>query len=384
MKPSKKILTGFLLGAGVSAVIFWLVITAVVIDRRYGLPFLDRLAGRSIAGTERTIISRLTEEQSGVVGVVEKAEPSVVTIGISKVQATPRFWFFGQGTGEGEEVVEEDIGSGFVVSADGLIVTNRHVVDDRQASYRVITASGDFYEVKKVYRDPVNDLAILQIEASGLIPLTLGDSGALKVGQFVIAIGTALGEYRNTVTTGVISGLGRGVTAGSYILGPVEQVDNVIQTDAAINPGNSGGPLLDSAGEVIGINWAVSVSGENIGFAIPINVLKESLAGFQKTGSFSRPFLGVRYQMISQEAALMNEVPQGAYVIQVIAGSSAQKAGLREGDIITHFNGERLTQEDDLATQINRLKVGDAVTVRVWRDGDEISSNIQLEEFTEN
>ncbi|TSC53199.1 MAG: protease, partial [Microgenomates group bacterium LiPW_16] len=173
----------------------------------------------------------------------------------------------------GGEKVEQDIGTGFIILADGMIVTNKHVVADTSAKYRVITKDDKTYEVVKIYRDPVNDLAILKIEATGLKPVEMGDSSKLKVGQFVIAIGTALGEFRNTVTTGVISGLGRGITAGSPFEGYVERLDNVIQTDAAINPGNSGGPLLNSAGQVIGVNIAVAASGQNIGFAIPINVI---------------------------------------------------------------------------------------------------------------
>jgi len=156
--------------------------------------------------------------------------------------------------------------------------------------------------------------------------LELGDSGNLKVGQFVIAIGTALGEFRHTVTTGVISGLGRGIVAGSEYEGYVERLDDVIQTDAAINPGNSGGPLLNSAGQVIGINVAVAQGAQNIGFAIPVNVFKNSLEKFRETGKFpAKPFLGIRYQMVSQQAAIANEVPQGAYVVEVVDGSQLKR-----------------------------------------------------------
>lgn len=375
----RRILVGFLLGVATCGVIFWLILAAVVVDRRWGIPGLDKLASRfGVEQTERTIISRLVAEESGVAGVVEKVGPSVVTIGISKRAVTPRLWFFGGG-GE-EQLVEEDIGSGFVVSDQGLVVTNRHVVDDLQASYRVITIDNQTLEVKKIYRDPVNDVAILQVEPDGLTPLELGDSDQLKVGQFVVAIGTALGEYRNTVTTGVISGLGRGVTAGSPLIGSVEELDNVIQTDAAINPGNSGGPLLNGVGQVIGVNWAVSASGENIGFAIPINVIRDSLDNFVRTGEFNRPFLGVRYQTIDQETALLNEVAQGAYVIEVVEGSPAAKAGLQEGDIITHFEGQRLEDEISLAELINKQKVGAKVTLKIWRDRQEEELVVELEE----
>ncbi len=261
-----------------------------------------------------------------------------------------------------------------------LIVTNKHVVSDLQAQYKVITREDKVYDVKNIYRDPANDLAILKVENANFSALELGDSDHLKVGQRAIAIGTALGEFRHTVTVGVISGLGRGITAGSPLEGYVERLDNVIQTDAAINPGNSGGPLLNSAGQVIGVNVAVSAEGENIGFAIPINVVKESLNNFRTTGEFSRPFLGVRYQMISKQAAILNEVPQGAYVREVIENSPAQKAGLQEGDIVTHIDDQRLVDDDaGLAKIINQKKVGDSVELRIWREGKEMTLKVVLE-----
>jgi len=267
------------------------------------------------------------------------------------------------------------------------VVTNKHVVADTQAKYRVITKDDKEYEVKKIYRDPVNDLAILKIDpdvTSGLKPVELGDSDKLKVGQFVIAIGTALGQFRHTVTTGVISGLGRGITAGSPFEGYVERLDNVIQTDAAINPGNSGGPLLNSAGQVIGVNVAVAAEGQNIGFALPINLVKESLANFEKTGRFERPFLGVRYRMISQDLALLNDVPQGAYVVEVVENSPADKAGIKEGDIITKLDGQPVREKDGgLAKLIAQKKIGDTVRLTIWRDGEQKEVTATLEEFKE-
>jgi len=265
-----------------------------------------------------------------------------------------------------------------------MIVTNKHVVADTQAKYRVITKDDKTYQVEKIYRDPVNDLAILKINASGLKPVEMGDSSKLKVGQFVIAIGTALGEFRNTVTTGVISGLGRGITAGSPFEGYVERLDNVIQTDAAINPGNSGGPLLNSAGQVIGVNVAVAQSGQNIGFAIPINVIKESLENFNKTGKFLRPYLGIRYKMISRDLALLNEVPEGAYVQEVVEDSPAQKAGVKDGDIITKIDNEKVLEKDGgLAKIIAGKKVGDKVELTIWREGKETKISVTLGEFSE-
>jgi S1-C subfamily serine protease len=209
----------------------------------------------------------------------------------------------------------------------------------------------------------------------------MGDSTKLKVGQFVIAIGTALGEFRHTVTTGVVSGLGRGITAGSPLEGAVEKLDNVIQTDAAINPGNSGGPLLDSAGQVIGVNTAVSAEGQNIGFAIPINVIKEAIDNFNKTGQFNRPYIGVRYRIIDLKTAMQYEIPQGAYVQQVIADSPAEKAGIKEGDVIVKIDGQKLaTDENSLTKAIAGRKVGDRIKVELWSDGETREVTVTLEE----
>ena len=255
---------------------------------------------------------------------------------------------------------------------DGLIATNKHVVADTQATYKIVTKDDKTYDVQKIYRDPANDLAILKIDAKDLQPVELADSSKLKVGQFVIAIGTALGEFRHTVTTGVVSGLGRGITAGSPLEGAVERLDNVIQTDAAINPGNSGGPLLDSAGQVIGVNTAVSQEGQNIGFAIPINVIKDAINNFNKTGQFSRPYLGVRYRMIDQKTAILNEVPQGAYVQEIITGSPAERAGIAEGDIII--------KPKDIAREVSTHRVEDKMEIEVWRGGETKTLTVTLEE----
>jgi serine protease Do len=338
--------------------------------------------------------NKVVTEESMVIDVAEKASPSVVTVGISKTQKifnpfmdmnpmSDPFGFFRRQSGTVQEKkIEEDIGSGFVISKDGLIVTNKHVVSDTSAKYRVITKDDKTYEVQKIYRDPANDLAILKIAASGLTSVEMGDSSKLKVGQFVVAIGTALGEFRHTVTTGVVSGLGRGISAGSMFEGMVERLDNVIQTDAAINPGNSGGPLLNSAGQVIGINTAVSGEGQNIGFAIPINVIKDAIDNFNKTGQFSRPYLGVRYRVLSMKAALQYEVPSGAYVQEVVENSPAAKAGIEAGDIITKFDGTKLTGETDneLSKAISQHKVGDKVKVEVYRDGETKTLDVTLEE----
>ncbi len=331
---------------------------------------------------------KVVYQESIVTEVVKKVSPSVVTVGIKKTtivfdpfaELFDPFGMFPGGQPR-KKKVEQDIGSGFIVSEDGLVITNKHVVLDPKAEYKVITYDNKEYKVEKIYRDPSVDLAILKINAKGLKPLELGDSDKLQLGQMAIAIGTALGEFRNTVTVGVISGLGRGIVAGDGMGAFSERLDNVIQTDAAINPGNSGGPLLNSAGQVIGVNVAVASGAENIGFAIPINTVKEVLSNFEKTGRFSRPYLGVKYKMISQRLAILNEVPEGAYVVDVVPNSPAEKAGLERGDIIVKIDGETVREKSGgLVRLIQKRKVGEVVEVEVWREGKMKKFKVKLEE----
>lgn len=331
--------------------------------------------------------TRVVNEESVIINAVEKVKPSVVTVGVTRTRRSrdmfeinpfDPFGGFRRIPGR-EQTLERDIGSGFIISADGLIVTNKHVVDDPESTYKVITSDDTSYDVQRIYRDPTNDLAILKINASNLTPIELGDSDKLKVGQLAIAIGTALGEFRQTVTTGVISGVGRGIEAGNPFEGSVERLDNVIQTDAAINPGNSGGPLLNSAGQVIGVNTAVSAQGQNIGFALPINVVKDAVANFNETGQFNRPFLGVRYQTVSRDLALLNELPEGAYIREVVADGPAQRAGIQEGDIIIRLSGVRLTGENaELSKVLQSRKAGEEISVTIWRDGQEQELKLTL------
>lgn len=371
------------------------VLGGAISERVFGYRILDRFFPRkTVPSGPSTVNQKILTEESVVIDVVDRVSPSVVTVGITKTQSSNSFinpfdpfGFFSTPNSRSGQTIKQDIGSGFVVDSSGLIITNKHVVEDTQVKYRVITKDGKEYAVNKIYRDLVNDLAILKIDpsvGSVLKPLELGDSSNLKVGQFVIAIGTALGEFPDTVTTGVVSGLGRGIVAGSPFEGYAERLDNVIQTDAAINPGNSGGPLLNSAGQAIGINVAVASQGENIGFALPINVVKDSLKNFQATGSFSRAYLGVRYQMIAKDVALLNNVPQGAYVVAVVSGSPAEKAGLKEGDIIIKIDGQNV-QEDNggLAKIINQKKIGDRIKMSVWRDEKEVEIEAGLTESSD-
>jgi serine protease Do len=337
--------------------------------------------------TDKTV--RVVSEESVVIEVVEKVSPSVVTIGIERtkpvIQYDPfdPFGFFNAPRQQGTETEKADIGSGFIVSSDGLIVTNKHVVSTPNAKYQVITPDNKTYEVENIYRDPANDIAIIKINTSGLTPVEMGDSDAIKVGQLVVAMGTPLGEFRGSVTKGIVSGLGRGITAGSPFEGVAEEIDNVIQTDAAINPGNSGGPLINSASQVIGINTAVASGAENIGFALPINLVKEALDNFKKTGSFDRAFLGVSYRMIDRDLAIMNELPEGAYVQEVVEGSGAANAGIKQGDIITQIDGTKL-KDTALGEIINKKKIGDRVTLKIWRDGEEKEITVMLGKYNGN
>ncbi len=331
---------------------------------------------------------RVVTEESVVIDVVDKASPAVVTVGITETRQVGQvlqidpfdpFGPFRQGQIGSSQKVEQDIGSGFIVGTDGLIVTNKHVVGDATAKYKVITKDNKTHDVQKIYRDPINDLAILKINAGGLPVVEMGDSSKIKVGQLAIAIGTALGEFRSTVTTGVISGVGRGITAGSPLEGSAERLDNVLQTSAAINPGNSGGPLLNSSGQVIGINVAVSQDAQNIGFALPINIVKDALTNFNQTGQFNRPYLGVRYKVVMRDVAVLNDIPEGACIMDVVEGSPAARAGMKPDDIITHVDNTRLTGDNaELSKLIANKKVGDTLHITVYRDGKNVSLTITL------
>lgn len=315
----------------------------------------------------RTVVN----EENAVISVVEKTSPSVVAIGISQKLLNPQDPF------AAPQKEDSTIGTGFVVtdptnassnSVQGIIVTNKHVVSF-PGTYTVVTKDGQKYEVRKIYRDPNFDLAILQIDQNNLKALTLGDSAKLKVGQSVIAIGNALGKFTNTVTSGIVSGLGRQVMAGDPFEGSAESLNNLIQTDAAINPGNSGGPLLNLSGEVIGVNVATTDNAQNIGFAIPINSVKQIVTDFMVKGFVSRPYLGIRYKFITKDLAILNDVPQGAFVSDVIAGGPADKANIQSGDIITKINNMVVDSENKISDLISKANVGDTLTMEIYRGG---------------
>ncbi len=279
-------------------------------------------------------------------------------------------------------------GTGMIVSADGYILTNKHVADGAK-NFRVILDDGTTYNnVSLVGTDPLNDVAFLKIkDVSDLKPVTLGDSKTLSIGQQVIAIGNALGQYQNSVSSGIISGTGRSIIAGdgtSY--GSYEQLTDMIQTDAAINSGNSGGPLVNAAGEVIGINTATSANGESIGFAIPISSIKGMLKSVLEHKTAERAYIGVSYISVTNDVKETYELDTnyGAYLAEsgsVISGSPAEKAGLKQGDIITMINGVNIGKAGSLSTLIGEYTVGDTIEIKYRRDGQEYTTNITLESY---
>ena len=348
------------------------VVFSLVVLVRWGGPSFNFFSGGEPAGplSRREVVS----EESAIVSVAETASPSVVSIVAGRVSWDP---FSGPVREEG------GIGTGFIVGEAGIILTNRHVVADTKASYSVLLSDKRRYPVKDVFRDLFNDLAILKIDAVDLPAVALGNSDNLKVGQSVVAIGNALGRFSNTVTTGVVSGIGRGVSASSG-LGSSEILEDVIQTDAALNPGNSGGPLFNLSAEVIGINVAITVGAQNIGFAIPINVAKATLENFEEYGRIVRPFLGINYVMISADLSELRGLPEGAFVREVIAGSPAESAGLRPADIIVKIDGVVINEQHPLARVLRAAAVGDKLRLVVSRNGEETTLEAVLGEAPSN
>ena len=352
----------------------------------------------------------ILSQESLVVSAVKKTNPAVVSIIISKnmpkyVSCTdqnqeqnpfgdmfpgiPNFFFnTPQYCQNGTQKQDIGGGSGFFVSSDGLIVTNKHVVSETGVDYTVFTNDGKKHTAKVIAKDSVLDVALIKIDGSGYSYLNFGNSDTLQIGQSVIAIGNALGEFRNTVSVGVVSGLARSITAGDN-MGNSETLDKVIQTDAAINPGNSGGPLLDLSGDVIGVNVAVAQGSQNVGFALPINSIKSVIDSVKTTGKIVRPYLGIRYVAITPEMKDANNlsVDYGVLVkggqnqneLAVIPGSPADKAGIVENDIILEVNGVKLDDKTSLSSIIREKNVGDIVTLKILHKGTEKTVQMTLE-----
>ena len=336
-------------------------------------------------------------EQSGVISAVKSANPAVVSIIISKeVPNIPQFnpldpFSFMNGDNNNGGTTKKEIGggSGFIIQSNGLILTNKHVAHDVTSDYTIIMTNGKQYKGHIVATDPTNDIAIIKVDAANLPTVVLGSSANLQLGQTVIAIGNALGQYNNTVSVGVVSGKNRTLTASDSSGATSETLSNVLQTDAQINPGNSGGPLLDINGNVVAINTAIAQNAQGIGFAIPIEQAKNDISSVEKTGKITRPQLGVRYKAIDQ--VYLNANPStpfdyGAIITGesgnqpgVIPGSPADKAGIQQGDIILDVNNTRVDTTNPLGTLIQQHNVGETLSLHLYHLGKEKDVSIVLE-----
>lgn len=326
-----------------------------------------------------TIVS---QDEEDIAAVAAKVSPSVVSILTKSETASPYYYAVQEQSGAG---------TGIIISKDGYVLTNNHVIDGVNA-VTVVGADGATYEnVKVVGRDPLNDVAFLKIDGvKDLAAATLGDSKSIRIGQKVIAIGNALGQYQNTVTSGIVSGTGRSVVAsidGSQ--NGAEELSDLIQTDTAINSGNSGGPLVNMAGQVIGINTAIAQDANNVGFVIPISSTKGVIASVLASGKVERPYLGVRYLSITPEVAKEYNlsVKQGAYLSSdkgsaIEQGGPAAKAGLKDKDIITKVNGVEVGTKGSVSTLIGEYRVGDTVELTVLRGRDTLTLKVTLAAYT--
>lgn len=346
-----------------------LMIPACVLAGASGSFVYSELANKQNSHTNTYNSTVISQEGDAIAAAASKVGPSVVSIITESTSRT----FYGSS-------IQQGAGSGVVISEDGYIITNKHVVSD-SGKVQVILADGTSYtDVDFIGSDPTNDISFLKINGvSGLTPIALGDSSTMKVGQKVLAIGNALGEYQNTVTTGIVSALGRPVIASDTTGDSYEQLENLLQTDAAINPGNSGGPLVNLKGEIIGINTAVATEAQGIGFAIPINDVKGMVKTLLATGKVVKPYIGVRYVSITPDVAeeYNLKVKKGAYVVgddtqpAIISGSPADRAGLREKDIITKVDDTEIDSTHPFASVIAQYSPGDKVKIAFIRDGKE-------------
>lgn len=373
--------------------------------------YISNMKDSDKASNEKVDLVRdlnLTEEQSELVNVIDKVNPSVVSITISKdisvgnmQRISPFDFFFGPGTGiqipnqpqnenteSPTEKREVGGGSGFVVTSDGFIMTNKHVVSEKDATYTVVFPDGEKLEAKVIDIHPTQDLAIIKIEKDNLTPLEFGDSSQIKVGQTAIAIGNSLNQFENTVSKGIVSGLSRTIVASDQSGMNMEQLSNIIQTDAAINQGNSGGPLLDLDGKVIGVNVAVAANAQGIGFALPSNLAAKMTSDVSQFGKTRVPFIGVSYTMVNQDNIKSDNlgVDYGAYIINnnqdgtspIVKDSPAEKIGLKEKDVILSINGNKLTNKNTLVDEILKYDIGEEVTLKVWRENKELEFKLNL------
>ncbi len=362
------------------------------------LPRSTQGATENISAPAASRVQDQNPDDSPVVRTVQRADPAVVSVIISKdvpviersIERSP--YAFPQIIERQNGTVRRDIGGGtaFFVSADGILMTNKHVVSDASADYTVFLNDGRQLKATVLGLDPSNDIALLKVSGSDFPYLTFSQNAEPVLGQSVVAIGNALGEFRNTVSVGVVSGLGRSIIAGGLLGGEAEQLDSIIQTDAAINEGNSGGPLLDLQGNVVGMNTAVAGNAEGIAFAIPAGDLQSVLEGYGTYGRIVRPYLGVRYQQVTPSVKELHRltVDEGVLAVAgeqadepaVVAGSPADKAGIKEGDVLLDIDGRKLTADVSLSSLIQRKLPGDKITVKILRDGQEKTLTVTLEE----
>jgi serine protease Do len=339
------------------------------------------------------------KNSSSIVSIAKKVCPAVITIVVSKdLPKIEGFYLFPFG---GRDIILPKVekgkremtkiggGSGFIVSDDGYILTSCHVVQDPHAEYTIIVEPTKKFPAKVLARDPINDVAVLKIKARGLPYLELGDSSKIELGEEVIAVGNALGEFHDTVSAGIISGLSRYIQATNNMTNQAERLRGLIQTDAAINPGNSGGPLINIKGEVIGINTAMVMGAQNIGFAIPINYAKKDLEEVKKYGKIKFPFLGIKYVLITEEIAEKNKLPvkYGALVVReflgespIVKNSAAEKAGIKEFDIILEAKGEKITIKNTLSHILQKCQIGEEIDLKILRGKKELMVKVKLEE----
>lgn len=337
-------------------------------------------------------------KKSSIVSIAKNVCPAVITIVASKNLPEIEEFYFLPFKGEkiafpkkvkGNYKAKIGGGSGFIVSPDGYVLTCNHVVEDKEADFTVIIDPDHKYKAKVVDKDPLVDMAILKIQGNDFPFLKLGDSDKLDLGEDVLAVGNPLGEFEDTLSKGIISGLSRKINAHNSFTSNITFLRGLIQTDAAINPGNSGGPLVNMKGEAIGINTAMIMGAENIGFAIPINYVKDELKEIKKNGKIKRPYLGVKYIILNPEIAKTNkiEVNYGALIVREMFGesaiaknSSADISGLKEYDIILEINKEKITQDNTLADIISKYSIEECVILNVLREGKTIEIETKLKE----
>lgn len=335
------------------------------------------IVDRNSANDGNAVVS---QEEEDISSVASKVGPSVVSI---TTKGQSRQSVFGSQAVEGA-------GSGIIITSDGYVLTNKHVISG-SSQLAVTTSDGTVYDnVKVVGTDPLNDLAFIKVNGvDNLKPATLGDSSSVRIGQKVVAIGNSLGEFQNTVTSGIISGTGRPISASEG--NSVETLTDLIQTDAAINPGNSGGPLVNLSGQVIGINTAVAEDAQSIGFSIPVNSAKGIIKNLQKTGKVERAYLGVNYLTITPENAKQYNLPvkKGAYVVSsegssIISGSPADKAGIKDKDIITKVGDLEVGDHGSVSSLIGEYGTGDTVQLTIIRSGKTMTVNVTLAAYDQN